>query len=146
MGFSRKDDWSWLPFPPLGDLRYLGIEPTILMILHFLHCRQFLYHRATWEAQVSLCIVSFSVANGLGGSENATGELWTCIFQFWAGGKCFQFPITKIIGQDLINGFGFYGHPLDQSQRLSPRDTYMATLVIRGMGILLKAMAIGKLL
>ena len=28
MGFSRKEYWSGLPFPPLGDL--LGIKPTSL--------------------------------------------------------------------------------------------------------------------
>ena len=100
VGFSRKDDCSWLQFPPPGDLPYLGTEPIMQKILHLLHCRQFLYHWATWEAQVSLCIVPFSVANGLGGSENATGEPWTRIFQFWVGEKCFRFPITKIIGQD----------------------------------------------
>ena len=26
-GISRKDFWSWLSFPPLGDLSDLGIEP-----------------------------------------------------------------------------------------------------------------------
>ena len=28
MGFSRKEYWSWLPFPPPGDLPDPGIEPT----------------------------------------------------------------------------------------------------------------------
>ena len=27
MEFSRQDYWSWLPFPPLGDLPNPGIEP-----------------------------------------------------------------------------------------------------------------------
>ena len=93
------DLYSLSSILPLRWKGLLGTEPTMQNILHFLHGRQFLYHWATWEAHVSLCIVSFSIANGLGGSENATGESWTCIFQFWAGGKCFQFPITKIIGQ-----------------------------------------------
>ena len=28
MGFSRKEYWGWLPFPPIGDLPYPGIEPA----------------------------------------------------------------------------------------------------------------------
>ena len=28
MGFSRQEDWSGLPFPPLGDLPDAGIEST----------------------------------------------------------------------------------------------------------------------
>ena len=28
MGFFRQEYWSGLPFPPLGDLPNLGIEPT----------------------------------------------------------------------------------------------------------------------
>ena len=31
MGFSRQEDWSWLPFPSLGDLPNPGTEPTSLM-------------------------------------------------------------------------------------------------------------------
>ena len=31
MGFSRQEFWSWLPCPPQGDLRKLGIESTPLM-------------------------------------------------------------------------------------------------------------------
>ena len=27
MVFSRQEYWSWLPFPPPGDLPGLGIEP-----------------------------------------------------------------------------------------------------------------------
>ena len=27
MGFSRQEYWSWLPFPPLGDLFDPGIKP-----------------------------------------------------------------------------------------------------------------------
>ena len=37
MGFSRQEYWSGLPFPSLGDLPNLGIEPR------FLNCRQILY-------------------------------------------------------------------------------------------------------
>ena len=28
MGFSRQEYWSGLPFPPLGDLPYQGMEPV----------------------------------------------------------------------------------------------------------------------
>ena len=27
MGFSRQEYWSWLPFPPPGDILDPGIEP-----------------------------------------------------------------------------------------------------------------------
>ena len=30
MGFSRQEDWSGLPFPPLGDLPESGIESASL--------------------------------------------------------------------------------------------------------------------
>ena len=28
MEFSRQEYWSWVPFPPPGDLPNLGIKPT----------------------------------------------------------------------------------------------------------------------
>ena len=28
MGIPRQEYWSWLPFPPPGDLPNSGIEPT----------------------------------------------------------------------------------------------------------------------
>ena len=31
MGFSRQEYYSWLPYPPLGDLPDPGIEPASLM-------------------------------------------------------------------------------------------------------------------
>ena len=31
MGFSSKEYWSWLPFPPPGVLPNSGIEPVSLM-------------------------------------------------------------------------------------------------------------------
>ena len=31
MGFFRQEHWSELPFPPLGDLPDLGVQPTSLM-------------------------------------------------------------------------------------------------------------------
>ena len=30
MGFFRQEYWSWLPFPPPGDLPNPGIEPVSL--------------------------------------------------------------------------------------------------------------------
>ena len=44
MGFSRQEYWSGLPFPSPRDLPNPGDNP------HLLHCRQILYHCATWEA------------------------------------------------------------------------------------------------
>ena len=41
MGFSRQEDWSRLPCPPLGDLPDPEIEPTFLWLVH---CRWILYH------------------------------------------------------------------------------------------------------
>ena len=32
MGFSRQEYWSWLPWPPLGDLPKPGIEPLSLTL------------------------------------------------------------------------------------------------------------------
>ena len=51
MEFSRQEYWSGLPFSFPGDLPYLGTElrvPTLHLGLP--HCRQILYHCATWEA------------------------------------------------------------------------------------------------
>ena len=44
MGFPRQEYWSGLPFPSVGDLLTQGLNA------HLLHCRQILYHWATWEA------------------------------------------------------------------------------------------------
>ena len=45
MGFLRQEHWSWLPFPPLGDLLDPGIKPV-----SGVSCfgRWILYHCATW--------------------------------------------------------------------------------------------------
>ena len=47
-GFSRKEHCSGLLFPPPGDL-----PPSQGSNLPLLHCRQILYHRATWETIIS---------------------------------------------------------------------------------------------
>ena len=47
MGFPRQEYWSGLPFPPLGDLPYPGVETT--SCVSYIG-RQILYHCATWEA------------------------------------------------------------------------------------------------
>ena len=47
MGFSRQEYWSGLPFPPPGALPTQGLNSSLLCLLH---CRQILYHCATWEA------------------------------------------------------------------------------------------------
>ena len=46
MGFSRQKYWSGISFPSSGDLPNPGIKPKCL-----LHCRQILYHWATWKSQ-----------------------------------------------------------------------------------------------
>ena len=48
-GFSRKEYWSGLPFPPPGDLPEPGIKPTSLMFPS-LACG-FFTTSATWKAQ-----------------------------------------------------------------------------------------------
>ena len=42
--FPRQEHWSGLLFPSPGDLPTQAFNPC------FLHCRQILYHWATWEA------------------------------------------------------------------------------------------------
>ena len=49
MGFSKQEYWSGLPFPPPGDLPDPGNEPVSPASPH---CRQILYHWATWEVPV----------------------------------------------------------------------------------------------
>ena len=49
--FSRKEYWSGLPFPPLGDLPNPGIEPASLNSLVL--ADWFFTNWATWEA---LCV------------------------------------------------------------------------------------------
>ena len=56
MGFSRQESWSGLPCPSSGDLPYLGVEPRVPTLHPGLpHCRQILYHYATWEAPFQPC-------------------------------------------------------------------------------------------
>ena len=47
MGFSSQEYWSWLPYPPPGDLK-LGIEPTSRTV--FALAAGLFTTRATWEA------------------------------------------------------------------------------------------------
>ena len=57
MGFLRQEYWSWLPFPPLGDLLDPGIKPV-----SGVSCigRWILYHWATWEARRQGSVQSLS--------------------------------------------------------------------------------------
>ena len=48
MGFSRQEYWSGLPFPPLGDIPDLGIEPQSLMSPAL--AGGFFASNTTWEA------------------------------------------------------------------------------------------------
>ena len=49
MEFSRQGHWSGLPFPTPGVFLTQGLN---LSLLYLLHCRQILYHCATWEGHV----------------------------------------------------------------------------------------------
>ena len=51
MEFPMQECWSGLPFPLPGDVLIPGREP---MSPHIVHCRQILYHRATWKACYSI--------------------------------------------------------------------------------------------
>ena len=48
MGFSRREDWSGLPYPSPGDLSNSGIEPLALMSPAL--ADEFFTTSATWEA------------------------------------------------------------------------------------------------
>ena len=48
MGFSRQENWSGLPCPPLGDLPNVGIKPVSLMSPAL--AGEFFTTSATWEA------------------------------------------------------------------------------------------------
>ena len=54
--FSRQEYWSSLPFPSPGDLPNPGIQPSSLTV----SCigRRILYHCATWEWNMEICIFS----------------------------------------------------------------------------------------
>ena len=45
-GFFRQEYWSGLPFPPPWDHPDPGITPGLFCLQH---CRQIIYHCATWE-------------------------------------------------------------------------------------------------
>ena len=45
MDFSRQEYWSWLPFPPPGDLPILGIEPVSLRSPILANGFFFFYHQ-----------------------------------------------------------------------------------------------------
>ena len=50
MGFPRQEYWSWLPFPPPGDLPNSGIKPTHVSYVSCIF-RWILYTSATRKAQ-----------------------------------------------------------------------------------------------
>ena len=54
MGLSRQEYWSGLPFPPPGDLRDSGIEPTFLPSPELVD--GFFTTSATWEDRVCVCV------------------------------------------------------------------------------------------
>ena len=55
MGFSRKEYWNRLPFPPPGDLPDLR-DRTCTSCVSCIG-RQILYHCATWDALVTLIFI-----------------------------------------------------------------------------------------
>ena len=61
MGFSRQEYWSWLPWPPTGDLPNPGIRPTSLMSSAL--ADGFFTTSATWEApNIHLVLIKIPVA------------------------------------------------------------------------------------
>ena len=58
MGFSRQEYWSGLPWPPSGDLRDQGMEPSSLM--SSAQASRFFTTSATWEAHQSRCRAFYS--------------------------------------------------------------------------------------
>ena len=52
MGFPKQEYWSWLPFPPPGDLPNPGIEIASPVSCVSCNARQILYQCTTWEAQL----------------------------------------------------------------------------------------------
>ena len=48
MGFSRQEYWRGLPFPSLGDLLDLGIEPSLL---HYRQIYQLSYKGSLFKLQ-----------------------------------------------------------------------------------------------
>ena len=48
MGFSKREDWSGLPFPPPGDLSNTGVGKVLGGDFFFFFF--FLTNSATWEA------------------------------------------------------------------------------------------------
>ena len=76
IGFSRKEDWSGLPFPSLKDLPDPGIEPSLL------HCRLILYPCPMLMTDLPTHISSgpsywFFLSKGLWGVCLSTGILVT---------------------------------------------------------------------
>ena len=59
MGFPRREYWRGLPFPSLGI--FLTQELNLCLV----HCRQILYHSATWEACISNMIMEYTQAISL---------------------------------------------------------------------------------
>ena len=67
LGFSRQEYWSGLPFPPLGDLPELRIEPTSLCLLH-------------WQAGLHhSCHLSSDPTLPLSSQEAREKSLWTTV-------------------------------------------------------------------
>ena len=71
MGFSRQECWSWLPFPPPGDLPDQGIEPESLTSPAL--AGGFLTTSTIWEKETAAH--SSILAWGIPGTEDPGGLL-----------------------------------------------------------------------
>ena len=90
MGLSRGEYWSGLPFPPPGDLSMLGLN---LSLLYLLHCRKILYCWAIGEPT----IWPINPANGHIPWENHNSKrhMYPCVhwstiynYQVWEQLRC----------------------------------------------------------
>ena len=57
MRFSRQEYWSWLSYPPPGNLLKPGIEPKSLMSPTL--AGRFFTTSTTWEAYIYVCVCVF---------------------------------------------------------------------------------------
>ena len=55
MEFSRQEYWSWLPYPPPGDLSHPGIE--LVSLVSSALAGRFFITSATWEAHACFLLL-----------------------------------------------------------------------------------------
>ena len=64
--FSRREYWSGLPFPSLGDFLTQGLNPNLF---HLLHGMWILYHFTTWKHLSYLCLTEPYSVLGTGSTQ-----------------------------------------------------------------------------